>query len=157
MNPIIFAMRRPITIAMTVVALCSPGGLALARMRVDVVPPLNTPSIYVFLDYIGMSPDQIEGFILTPKEVIAALANQRATFETLDKRYAYVVGKDDVVHQLEIVIQNEMEDIFVIKKRLHVGDRIVFEGIRQVREGERVEHEFRLPEQVITNQKNNAE
>ena len=48
---------------MTVVELCSAGGLALARMRVDVFPPLNTPRIYVFLDYIGMSPDQIEGFI----------------------------------------------------------------------------------------------
>jgi multidrug efflux pump subunit AcrB len=56
-------MRRPITIAMMVVALCSAGALAWARMRVDVFPPLNTPRIYVFLDCICMSPDQIEGFI----------------------------------------------------------------------------------------------
>jgi Cu/Ag efflux pump CusA len=63
MNPMIFAMRRPITTAMTVVASCSAGGLALARMRVDVRPDLNAPRIDVFLDYVGMSPDQIEGFI----------------------------------------------------------------------------------------------
>ena len=47
----------------------------------------------------------------------AIVIPQRATFEILDKRYVYVVGKDDVVHQREIAVQHEMEDIFVIKKR----------------------------------------
>ena len=73
----------------------------------------------------------------------AIVIPQRATFEILDKRYVYVVGKDDVVHQREIAIQNEMDDIFVIKKGLDVNDRIVLEGVRQVREGEKVEYEFR--------------
>jgi membrane fusion protein (multidrug efflux system) len=77
---------------------------------------------------------------------------QRATFETLDKGYAYVVGKDYAVHLRETAIQNEMEDIFVMKRGLDEDDRIVLEGICQVRKGERVEYEFRLPEQVITNQ-----
>ena len=48
----------------------------------------------------------------------AIVIPQRATFEILDKRYVYVVDKDDVVHQREIVVQNEMDDIFVIKKGL---------------------------------------
>ena len=67
----------------------------------------------------------------------------------LDKRYVYVVDKDDVVHQREIVVQNELDDIFVIKKGLDVDDKIVLEGIRQVRDGEKVEYEFRQPEQVM--------
>ena len=50
-----------------------------------------------------------------------------------------------------------MEDIFVIKKGLDVNDRIVLEGIRQVRDGEKVEYEFRRPEQVMANLKNKAE
>ena len=62
----------------------------------------------------------------------------------MDKRYVYVVDKDDVVHRREIVVQHEMDDIFVIKKGVGVGDRIVLEGIRQVRDGEKVEYEFRL-------------
>jgi multidrug efflux pump subunit AcrB len=69
MNPIVFAMRRPITTLMLVVALISGGILAYTRMRVDIFPPLNTPRIYVFLDYIGMSPDQIEGFIVNQLEL----------------------------------------------------------------------------------------
>jgi membrane fusion protein (multidrug efflux system) len=75
---------------------------------------------------------------------------QRAVFEILDKRFVYVVGKDGVVHQREIVIQNESENLFVIKKGLDVNDRIVLEGVRQVKDGEKVENEFRPPEEART-------
>jgi membrane fusion protein (multidrug efflux system) len=88
----------------------------------------------------------------------AIVIPQRATFENLAKRYVYVVGKDDVVHQREIVIDHELDDIYVIEKGiLDVNDRIVLEGIRQVRDGDKVEYEFRKPEQVLANQKNKAE
>ncbi len=69
MNPIVFAMRNPITTLMLVVALVSGGCLAYFRMRVDIFPALHTPKIYVFLDYVGMSPDQIEGFIVNQLEL----------------------------------------------------------------------------------------
>jgi multidrug efflux pump subunit AcrB len=69
MNPTDFAMRRPITTLMLVVALISGGLLGLNRMRVDIFPSLNVPKIYVFLDYIGMSPDQMEGFIVNELEL----------------------------------------------------------------------------------------
>jgi membrane fusion protein, multidrug efflux system len=83
---------------------------------------------------------------------------QRATIEILDKRYVYVVGDDDIVHQREIVVAHEMEDIFVIKNGIDVGDRIVLDGVRQVREGQKLEGpEYRSPEEVFANQKNKAE
>jgi multidrug efflux pump subunit AcrB len=69
MNPTVFAMRRPVTTLMLVVALISGGVLAFNRMRVDIFPSLNTPKVYVFLDYVGMSPDQIEGFIVNQLEL----------------------------------------------------------------------------------------
>ena len=69
MNPTDFAMRRPVTLLMLVVALVSGGGLAYKEMRVDIFPSLNTPKIYVFLDYVGMSPDQMEGFIVNQIEL----------------------------------------------------------------------------------------
>ncbi len=69
MFPTILAMRRPVTTLMLVVALISGGMLAYDRMRVDIFPSLNTPKIYVFLDYIGMSPDQMEGFIVNQLEL----------------------------------------------------------------------------------------
>ncbi|WP_435016287.1 efflux RND transporter permease subunit [Tundrisphaera sp. TA3] len=69
MNPIVFAMRHPITTLMLVVALISGGVLALTRMRVDIFPSLNTPKVYVYLDYVGMSPAQMEGFIVNQLEL----------------------------------------------------------------------------------------
>ncbi|MGP0062012.1 MAG: efflux RND transporter permease subunit [Isosphaeraceae bacterium] len=69
MNPTVIAMRRPVTTMMLVVALISGGALAYTRMRVDIFPALNVPKIYVFLDYIGMSPDQMEGFIVNQLEL----------------------------------------------------------------------------------------
>ncbi len=69
MNPTISAMRRPVTTLMLVVALVSGGALAYDRMRVDIFPSLNTPKIYVYLDYVGMSPDQMEGFIVNQLEL----------------------------------------------------------------------------------------
>ena len=56
-----------------------------------------------------------------------------------------------------IEIQHEKDDIFVIEKGLDVNDRIVLEGARQVRDGEKVEYEFRKPEEALANQKNHAE
>jgi membrane fusion protein (multidrug efflux system) len=88
----------------------------------------------------------------------ALVIPQRATFEILDKRYVYVVDKDNVVHQRHIVVQHELDDIFVIKTGLNVNDRIVLDGVRQVRDGAPVEdNEFRKPDEALANQKNHAE
>ena len=70
MNPIIFAMRHPITMMMLVVALIGGGSLALSKMRVDIFPPLNLPRIYVYLQYGGMSPSQMEGLIVNQFELM---------------------------------------------------------------------------------------
>lgn len=95
----------------------------------------------------------------------ALVIPQRATFEILDKRYVWVVGSDDVVHQRLITVEHELDDIFVIKKELDVKDKkgldakdkFVFEGVREVRDGDKVEYELRPPDEVLANQKNHAE
>jgi membrane fusion protein (multidrug efflux system) len=87
----------------------------------------------------------------------ALVIPQRATFEILDKQFVYVVEKDGVVHQREIAIQNELDDIFVIRKGLAANEKIVLEGVRQVRDGDKVECEFRRPQEVLANQKFQAE
>lgn len=77
---------------------------------------------------------------------------QRATFEILDRRFVYVVDKDNVVHLREIIVQNEVDGLVVIKKGLEVTDKIVLEGRgpvgRQFRDGDKVEYEFRKPEEA---------
>lgn len=82
---------------------------------------------------------------------------QRATFEILAKRYVYVIGEDGIIQQREVTIKAEQDDIFVIDQGLNAGERIVLEGVRQVRAGEHVDFEFREPGEVLNNLKNRAE
>ena len=63
MNPIVFAMRRPFTVMVAVVAVVLASGLALLRMPVDIFPNLNLPVIYVAQPYGGMDPAQMEGLL----------------------------------------------------------------------------------------------
>jgi len=87
----------------------------------------------------------------------AIVIPQRATFEILAKQYVYVVDKDNVVHQRDITVQVEQDDIFVVEKGLEESDKIILEGIRQVRDGDKVEYEFQAPEEVLGSLKYHAE
>jgi len=89
----------------------------------------------------------------------ATIIPQRATYEILDKRYVYAIDKDNVPHQREIAIQHELEDIFVLKSGLKVGEKFVLEGMRQIHDGVKLEEEpeFLPPEVALANQKNHAE
>jgi membrane fusion protein (multidrug efflux system) len=87
----------------------------------------------------------------------AVVIPQRATFEFLDKQYVWVVGEDNAVHRRLITIENEVEDAFVIKSGLDVKEKIIVEGVRQVHDGDKIEYEFKKPEEVLKHQKNPAE
>jgi len=82
---------------------------------------------------------------------------QRATYEVLAKRYVYVVDAENVVHQRDITVQSEQDDIFVIAEGLKEGEKIILEGIRQVRDGDHIEFEFRAPADVLGQLKYHAE
>ena len=99
------------------------------------------------------------GTVLIHRPIHDALViPQRATFEILDKRYAYVVDKDGVVHQRDVEVDsNALDDIYLIKEGLDVNDKIVLEGVQQVHDGEHVEYEFIAPEEALKNLKYHAE
>src|SRR5262245_24736993 len=63
MNPIVFAMRHPITMMVGIVAVVLGAVMAVVRMPIDIFPDLNTPIIYVAQPYGGMDPQQMEGFL----------------------------------------------------------------------------------------------
>ena len=58
------ALRRPITIIVAIIAIALTSILALQRMPVDIFPNLNLPVIYVAQPYGGMSPAQMEGYLV---------------------------------------------------------------------------------------------
>src|SRR3974390_764229 len=58
------ALRRPISVLVLVVAVAIGAVLAVLRMRTDIFPNLNLPVIYVAQPYGGMSPAQMEGYLI---------------------------------------------------------------------------------------------
>ncbi|MCC9643228.1 efflux RND transporter periplasmic adaptor subunit [Rhodopirellula sp. JC740] len=90
-------------------------------------------------------------------ETNAMVIPQRSTFEILAKRYVYVVDAKDTVHQREIDVLHEQDDIYVIQGGVKTDERIVLEGVLQVRDGQQVAYEYRNPDEVLANLKYHAE
>ena len=63
MNPLVFALKRPITVIVALIAILVGSGMALWRMKIDIFPNLNLPLIYVVQPYGGMDPIQMEGLL----------------------------------------------------------------------------------------------
>ncbi len=63
MNPIVFALKRPITVMVALAGLLFGSGLAINRMKIDIFPNLNLPVVYVVQPYGGMDPAQMEALL----------------------------------------------------------------------------------------------
>jgi multidrug efflux pump subunit AcrB len=58
------ALRRPVAVLVAVVAVALAAVFAVTRMRADIFPDLDLPVIYVAQPYGGMSPAQMEGYLV---------------------------------------------------------------------------------------------
>lgn len=81
------------------------------------------------------------------KDVI--IIPQKATFEVLDKTYVFIVDKDNIVRQKEITIGAELPHLFVVSKGLSENDTVLLEGIRMVKNNEKIHTKFLEPNQVL--------
>ncbi len=87
----------------------------------------------------------------------ALLVPQKATFEILDHHYVFIVGPDDVLVQQRIHISEELEDVFIVSEGLTDKDKIVLEGMRQAKSGEKAVYVFKKPEEAFKDMKLHAE
>lgn len=76
---------------------------------------------------------------------------QKATFEVLDKKYVFVIDKNQTVQQREIKISAELPHLFAVSKGLKTEDKILLEGLRLVKAGDRIDFELAHPEKVMAN------
>src|SRR3981189_2749760 len=98
MNIVSFALRRPISLIVAVVAIVLAGLLALQRMPRDIFPDLGVPTIYVAQTYGGLDPAQMEGFIVNYYEY----------------HFLYITG-------IEHVESKSIQGIGLIKLQFHPG------------------------------------
>jgi membrane fusion protein (multidrug efflux system) len=79
----------------------------------------------------------------------AILIPQKATFEVLDKKYVYVVDKDNIARVRQITVSAEMPDIFVVSEGLTPNDKILLEGLRKVKDNDKIAYDFKDPKTVL--------
>lgn len=118
----------------------------------------NIPFRADFENPVGLLRHGQTGTILISRvQKDAVVIPQRATFEILDKRYVFVVDAKNVAHQRLITIENEKDDIFIVKSGLAATERIVLDGARDVRDGGEIHFEVEAPEKVLKQLKFHAE
>lgn len=79
----------------------------------------------------------------------ALIIPQKATFEILEKKYVYVVTKNNKVKSREITIAAEMPDLYVVKSGLKGNEKILLEGLRKVRDNDKIRYNYQDPKTVI--------
>ncbi len=79
----------------------------------------------------------------------ALIIPQKATMEIMDKKYVYVVDKANKVELRLINIAAELPDLFIIKDGLAAGDKILLEGVRKVKNGDKIAFDYHEPRAVI--------
>lgn len=57
------ALRNPVSVLVSVLAVLFFSGLAIRNTKIDIFPRLGLPTVYVAQPYGGLSPEQMEGFI----------------------------------------------------------------------------------------------
>lgn len=79
----------------------------------------------------------------------AIIIPQKATYEILEKKYVFVVDKNNIVHSREITIASEMPDLYIVKEGITENDKILLEGIRKVKDNDKIHFTYENPESVL--------
>jgi membrane fusion protein (multidrug efflux system) len=68
----------------------------------------------------------------------ALLVPQKSTFEIQDKLYVFVVKPDKTVEQRNIVAKMRLPHYFVIESGVSPNETIVYEGVQNIKSGEKI-------------------
>lgn len=79
----------------------------------------------------------------------ALIVPQKATFEVQDKVYVYALTKENKVETRNIFISQRMPHLFIVRQGLNEGDRIIYEGIQNVRDEMLVDPTLIPMEQIL--------
>ncbi|WEK37192.1 MAG: efflux RND transporter periplasmic adaptor subunit [Candidatus Pseudobacter hemicellulosilyticus] len=87
----------------------------------------------------------------------ALIIPQKATYEIQDKRYVFVVDKDNVLRSKCITVGASMPDLYVVENGLSENDRILLEGVQKVKDDDRIAYEYQQPAEVMAHLRLKAE
>jgi len=79
----------------------------------------------------------------------AVIIPQKASFEIMDKKYVYVIDQHHKVKQVMIQVAAELPDLYLLSAGLEGNETILLEGIRKVKEGDKIKFELHDCRQVM--------
>ncbi|MBC7544264.1 MAG: efflux RND transporter periplasmic adaptor subunit, partial [Candidatus Sericytochromatia bacterium] len=90
------------------------------------------------------------GKVLMPVPVHGALLiPQKTTYEVLDRRFVFVVDANGVVKSREITVSAELPQVYIVASGLKETDKILLEGLRKVRDGNKIVTTYKKPSEVL--------
>lgn len=92
-----------------------------------------------------LMPINLENTLLIPQE---------ATYEVLGEKFVFVVSKDGIVEARQIEIGSEIPHLYAVVKGLNESDQIIIEGIRKVKNGQKIKTRFVPQKEIIKELKN---
>jgi membrane fusion protein, multidrug efflux system len=87
----------------------------------------------------------------------ALIIPQKATYEIQDKKYVFVVDKNNVLKSRFITIGGEVPDLYIVENGLSADDRILLEGIQKVKDEDKISYDYQAPREVIAHLRLKAE
>lgn len=109
-----FSVKRPIVITMLTLIVVILGSVSLSRLRIDMLPSVELPTLNVRTSYAGASPEVMERLVTQPlEEIIATVPGvEELTSESSEGnsriRVTFVWGTD--IDTAAIEVQSKIED-----------------------------------------------
>ena len=113
------AVQRPVMTTMVFLALVILGAVSFTRLRVDLLPPLDFPSISVVTGYPGAGPQEIETLITRPVEQAVATVegiDRLESFSTEGRsrvalRFVWGTNLDTALNDVRAVVERAKDSL----------------------------------------------
>jgi len=83
----------------------------------------------------------------------ALVIPQKATYEIQDKKYVFIVDKNNVLKSKEITIIGELPDLYIVKSGLSKNDKFLLEGVQNAKDDDKIQYEYEKPSTVLAHLK----
>ncbi|MCB0701533.1 MAG: efflux RND transporter periplasmic adaptor subunit [Candidatus Kapaibacterium sp.] len=75
---------------------------------------------------------------------------QKSTFEVLEKKFVYVVGKDNKLKPREIKIADELPHLYILHGGLTQNDKILLDGLNKVKGNQKIAFNYLKPKNAVS-------
>jgi membrane fusion protein, multidrug efflux system len=83
----------------------------------------------------------------------ALVIPQKATYEIQDKKYVFVVDKNNFIKSREIAIAGELPDLYIVKSGISANDKFLLEGVQKAKDDDKIKYVYQKPEVVLAHLK----